>query len=107
MKRRRPSVSPSEGMSTATLTRTRTRTRTLTLTLARTLTRSRTRTRTRTRTCTRTRTLPLQHDVLWPSLTVKEHLELYATLKGVPAAEVGTDVQACLLDVGLADKAHR
>ena len=45
--------------------------------------------------------------MLWPSLTVKEHLELYATLKGVPAAEVGTDVQACLLDVGLADKAHR
>ena len=32
-----------------------------------------------------------QHDVLWPSLTVREHLELYATLKGVPAAEVGAD----------------
>ena len=48
-----------------------------------------------------------QHDVLWPSLTVREHLELYATLKGVPAAEVGADVQASLLDIGLADKEHR
>ena len=47
-----------------------------------------------------------QHDVLWPSLTVREHLELYATLKGVPAAEVGADVQASLLDIGLADKEH-
>jgi len=31
-----------------------------------------------------------QHDVLWRNLTVREHLELYATLKGVPPSEVGT-----------------
>ena len=47
-----------------------------------------------------------QHDVLWPGLTVREHLELYATLKGVPPPEVGGEVRASLLDIGLADKEH-
>ena len=29
-----------------------------------------------------------QHDVLWDDLTVKEHLEFFAGLKGVPSNEV-------------------
>lgn len=47
-----------------------------------------------------------QHDVLWLTLTVKEHLELYATLKGVPAHEVEHVVTRMMSDVGIPEKAH-
>ena len=47
-----------------------------------------------------------QHDVLWLSLTVMEHLELYATLKGVSrdkAAQAATTMSAAC---GIPEKAH-
>jgi ATP-binding cassette, subfamily A (ABC1), member 3 len=45
-----------------------------------------------------------QHDVLWPELTVKEHLELYAAIKGVPAGEVPAAIAEALGMVGLTEK---
>ena len=42
-----------------------------------------------------------QHDVLWDQLTGREHLELFAHLKGVPAAQVQAEVDARLTDVEL------
>jgi ATP-binding cassette, subfamily A (ABC1), member 3 len=47
-----------------------------------------------------------QHDVLWPQLTVREHLELFATLKGVPSEEIDALVRQLLEQVGLARKEH-
>ena len=47
-----------------------------------------------------------QHDVLWAQLTVQEHLELYATLKGVSKAQHARAVQATMMETSLADKAH-
>ena len=47
-----------------------------------------------------------QHDVLWHSLTVQEHLNLYATLKGVPASERANAVRSMMSDVGIPEKAH-
>ena len=40
-----------------------------------------------------------QHDVLWRTLTVQEHLELYATLKGVPAAQATSAAKAMAAEV--------
>lgn len=34
-----------------------------------------------------------QHDILYPNLTVREHLRLYAVLKGVPHAQLGEAIQ--------------
>ena len=36
-----------------------------------------------------------QHDVLWDDLTVKEHLEFFAGLKGVPSADVRCSGAIC------------
>ena len=33
-----------------------------------------------------------QHSILWPTLTVREHLELFAALKGVPTEQVEMQV---------------
>ena len=41
-----------------------------------------------------------QHDVLWPDLTVREHLELYAAVKGVPRHCVKAEVAKSLKEVG-------
>jgi ATP-binding cassette, subfamily A (ABC1), member 3 len=46
-----------------------------------------------------------QHDVLWPDLTVKEHLRLFADIKQVPHAEVAAAVEKSIAEVGLAEKA--
>ena len=46
-----------------------------------------------------------QHDVLWPELTVIEHLRLFAALKGVPAADVEAESAKSLELVGLTEKA--
>ena len=46
-----------------------------------------------------------QHDVLWANLSASEHLQLYAALKRVPAAEVGGAVAETLAEVGLTAKA--
>ena len=48
-----------------------------------------------------------QHDVLWPSLTIGEHVLFYARVKGVPAdAEAGA-VRAMLKRVGLIEVTDR
>ena len=46
-----------------------------------------------------------QHDVLFPLLTVREHLEMYAKLKGVREEFVKDEVDRTVSDIGLADKA--
>ena len=45
-----------------------------------------------------------QHDVLYPDLTVEEHIRLYARLKGVPTAELASVIQQAVLTVGLTEK---
>eukprot|EP00238_Polyblepharides_amylifera_P013822 CAMPEP_0196598342 /NCGR_PEP_ID=MMETSP1081-20130531/94265_1 /TAXON_ID=36882 /ORGANISM="Pyramimonas amylifera, Strain CCMP720" /LENGTH=1870 /DNA_ID=CAMNT_0041924027 /DNA_START=155 /DNA_END=5767 /DNA_ORIENTATION=+ len=45
-----------------------------------------------------------QFDILWPNLTVKEHLELYANFQGVPAASVQAEILKMAVDVGLEEK---
>ena len=45
-----------------------------------------------------------QHDVLWGELTVKEHLQFFAALKGVAADEVDTEVAQKIREVGLTEK---
>ena len=48
-----------------------------------------------------------QHDVLWPSLTIAEHVLFYARVKGVSAAAEAGAVRAMLRRVGLFDVAAR
>jgi ATP-binding cassette subfamily A (ABC1) protein 3 len=45
-----------------------------------------------------------QHDVLFDTLTVEEHLRFFCRLKGVPADAVQTEVDAMLASVRLTDK---
>ncbi|KAF5833388.1 hypothetical protein DUNSADRAFT_10320 [Dunaliella salina] len=45
-----------------------------------------------------------QHDVLWPDLTVREHLQLYAAIKGYRGADVGQVAVEAGEQVGLAAK---
>ncbi|XP_027350044.1 ABC transporter A family member 1 [Abrus precatorius] len=45
-----------------------------------------------------------QHDILFPELTVREHLELFATLKGVEEHSLDSVVTNMADEVGLADK---
>lgn len=45
-----------------------------------------------------------QQNVLFSYLTVKEHLELFAALKGVPKLYVDQDVQDMVTRLGLSDK---
>lgn len=47
-----------------------------------------------------------QHDVLFPTLTVSEHLLLFAGLRGIPSVAVPTAVQAAIGQVGLTEKTH-
>lgn len=59
-----------------------------------------------------------QNDVLWPTLSVREHLLFYARLKGVAAADVcayfhayftlqeEATVDSCIRDIGLVDSGH-
>eukprot|EP00488_Nonionellina_sp_1-RS-2012_P002422 TRINITY_DN4659_c0_g1_i1.p1 TRINITY_DN4659_c0_g1~~TRINITY_DN4659_c0_g1_i1.p1 ORF type:complete len:232 (-),score=74.65 TRINITY_DN4659_c0_g1_i1:9-704(-) len=42
-----------------------------------------------------------QHDVLWDKLTAREHLWLFARLKGVPESRVQSEVDKALNDTGL------
>jgi ABC-type multidrug transport system ATPase subunit len=43
----------------------------------------------------------MQHDILYPYLSVVEHLELYAAIKGVPAAEREAEIRDMVEKVGL------
>ncbi len=45
-----------------------------------------------------------QHDVLFADLTVEEHLQLFAGLKGVPAKDVPAAVSKAIATVGLTEK---
>ncbi|KAM7505445.1 hypothetical protein LguiB_004349 [Lonicera macranthoides] len=45
-----------------------------------------------------------QYDILFPELTVKEHLEIFAILKGVNENSLETSVTEMVDEVGLADK---
>jgi ATP-binding cassette, subfamily A (ABC1), member 3 len=47
-----------------------------------------------------------QHNILWPLLTVKEHLQLFAALKGVPKKDVESQVMTMIDTVGLNEKVH-
>jgi ABC-type multidrug transport system ATPase subunit len=45
-----------------------------------------------------------QQNVLFSYLTVKEHLELFAALKGVPNLDIEQEVQEMLTRLGLSEK---
>ncbi|CDP14120.1 unnamed protein product [Coffea canephora] len=45
-----------------------------------------------------------QQDILFPELTVKEHLEIFATIKGVDEDSIDSSVTEVVDEVGLADK---
>ena len=47
-----------------------------------------------------------QHNVLFPLLSVAEHLRLFAVLKGVAARDIPGEVAQLMREVGLEDKAH-
>jgi len=45
-----------------------------------------------------------QHDVLWPELTVEEHLRIFAEIKEVPKDRINAEINKALQDVGLTEK---
>ena len=45
-----------------------------------------------------------QFDVLWPTLTCREHLRLYAAFGGMPAARIEAAVVSALAEVALTEK---
>ena len=45
-----------------------------------------------------------QHDILYPLLTVEEHLSLFAAFKGTPRSEVAAEVENMIQSVGLTEK---
>ena len=45
-----------------------------------------------------------QHDVLFPSLTVREHLQIFAKVKGVESEHVDDEVESMVREVGLKEK---
>lgn len=45
-----------------------------------------------------------QHDVLYPDLTVKEHLEFFAGIKGVPRKDIAKAVKDSIDTIGLTEK---
>jgi len=45
-----------------------------------------------------------QHDILYPDLTVREHLWLFANFKGVRMSEVSAAVESMIIEVGLTEK---
>ncbi|KAL4454193.1 hypothetical protein ABPG74_012150 [Tetrahymena malaccensis] len=47
-----------------------------------------------------------QHDILFDQLTVKEHLELFATLKGMPADKIESAITKIIKDVDLVEKTN-
>jgi len=47
-----------------------------------------------------------QHDILFPDLTVMQHLELYASFKGVKSSEIKKQAQRMISEVGLLEKAQ-
>ena len=48
-----------------------------------------------------------QFDVLWPTLTVREHLRLFARFRGIPASLAGVEADEKMAATGLTSKADR
>jgi ATP-binding cassette subfamily A (ABC1) protein 3 len=46
-----------------------------------------------------------QHDILFPDLTVREHLQLFATFKGVESQGMRDEIDKMISEVGLVEKA--
>jgi ABC-type Na+ transport system ATPase subunit NatA len=46
-----------------------------------------------------------QHDILFPDLTVREHLIMYAMFKGLASADMAYEVDSMIKEVGLVEKA--
>lgn len=46
-----------------------------------------------------------QHDILFPELTVRQHLRMFAAFKGVPSDQVEGAVERMIAEVGLKEKA--
>ena len=47
-----------------------------------------------------------QHDILFPDLTVSQHLRMYAVFKDVPSSKLESEVTKIIAEVGLTEKAH-
>ena len=47
-----------------------------------------------------------QHDILFDQLTVREHLQLFATFKGVRSENLNSEIAQIIKDVGLEDKTN-
>ena len=47
-----------------------------------------------------------QHDIMFPELTVAEHLRIWAGIKGVPSSGVEAEVQRMVKQVGLTEKSN-
>ena len=45
-----------------------------------------------------------QFDILWPELTAREHLQLYAAIRGVPSDDRARVAEEAAAEVGLTDK---
>ena len=45
-----------------------------------------------------------QHDILYPDLTVREHLRLFGKFKGVPASKLEAEIDEMIREVGLVEK---
>ena len=48
-----------------------------------------------------------QHNILWDDLTVKEHMDIYAELKGLDPATKQEEIQALIVAVGLGNKVDK
>lgn len=47
-----------------------------------------------------------QHNVLFDQMTVKEHLDMYCVLKGVPKKQIPKSVETIIDEVGLKEKTN-
>ena len=47
-----------------------------------------------------------QHDILWDQLTGREHLELFAALRGMPKDQIQKEVDRRIIDVNLMQSQH-
>lgn len=47
-----------------------------------------------------------QQDILFPDLTVEEHLSMFAAFKGVPQESIAKEVESMIQSVGLTEKRH-
>lgn len=47
-----------------------------------------------------------QHDVLYPDMTVAEHLRLFAGIKGVARKDMDKEIKETIEVIGLTEKVH-